>query len=82
MRNQGKIISRLSKTATIAQAGISNLKLLSSEIEFDNKVSYPYTFTIMCGSKTKGKGGEGEFEIRVYSRDPKMELTQLNHVDQ
>lgn len=53
-RNQGKIVTKLDKRSMITRAGISNLKLLSSEIEFDEKVSYPYTFTILCGSNKAG----------------------------
>ena len=51
----------------ITKAGVSDLRLLSSEIEFDNKVSYPYSFTIVCGSHKAGPAGEGEFELKVYS---------------
>ena len=53
-RNQGKVLAKLDKRALITKAGISDLKVLSSEIEFDEKVSYPYTFTILCGSRYAG----------------------------
>lgn len=78
-REQGKIMSKVSKKNLALKAGISNLKLLSSEITFDEKVSYPYSFTIVCGSKTAGREGEGSFELKVFSRDPKMKLEKLNH---
>ena len=78
-REQGRIMAKLSKRNLITKAGISDLKTLSSEIEFDEKVSYPYTFTIICGSLKAGPSGEGNFEFKVYTRDPKMKLDKLNH---
>jgi len=73
-REQGKLMTKIDKTRMISKAGISDLKVLSQEVEFDAKVSYPYSFTIVCGSKDAGPAGEGGFEIKVYSRDPKMTL--------
>ena len=72
-------MGKLNKRNLITKAGISDLKVLSSEIDFDEKVNYPYSFTIICGSRYAGQQGEGEFEIKVYSRDPKMKLEKLNH---
>ena len=69
----------------IAKNGISDLKVLSSDIEFDDKVSYPYSFTIVCGSNKssqlneEGPPGEGGFRLEVYSRDAKMKLEKLNY---
>ena len=71
-RLQGKIMAKLDKRALITKAGISDLKILSQEIEFDEKVSYPYSFTIVCGSRYAGPQGEGEFELKVYARDPRV----------
>lgn len=81
-RNQGKVLAKLDKRALITKAGISDLKVLSSEIEFDEKVSYPYTFTIVCGSRYAGPQGEGHFELKVYTQDSRMKLEKLNHLDQ
>lgn len=78
-REQGRIMSKINKRNLICKAGISNLKLLSSEVEFDEKVSYPYSFTIVCGSRAIGPDGEGDFELKVFSRDSRMTLEKLNH---
>lgn len=78
-REQGKVMPKLNKRNLITKAGISDLKILSSEIEFDEKVSYPYSFTIICGSLKAGPAGEGNFELKVYTRDAKMKLEKLNH---
>ena len=74
-------MAKLNKRNLMMKAGISDLKVLSSAIEFDEKVSYPYTFTIVCGSRYAGQKGEGDFEIKVYSRDQKMKLVKLNHTE-
>lgn len=78
-RNEGKIMAKLNKRAIITKAGISDLKVLSQEIDFDEKVVYPYSFTIVCGSKNAGPTGEGNFELKVYSRDANMKLEKLNY---
>ena len=78
-RQQGKIMTKIDKGAIMKKAGISDLKLLSSDVEFDENLSYPYSFTIVCGSKNAGPQGEGEFELKVYSRDKNMKLEKLNH---
>ena len=64
-------MKKYSKSSVKYFTGISNLKLLSSEIEFDSKDTY----TIICGSKNKGLEGEGEFELKVFTTDHSMELT-------
>lgn len=79
-RNDGKILAKLRKRAIITKAGISDLKVLSKDIDFDEKVDYPYSFTIVCGSKSAGPAGEGNFELKVYSRDQNMKLEKLNHL--
>jgi len=76
---QGKPMAKLDKRAIMAKAGITDLKVLSQEIEFDTKVSYPYVFTILCGSRFAGVKGEGEFELKVYTRDERMRLEKLNY---
>lgn len=81
-RMQGKIMAKLDKRSLMTKAGISDLKILSQEIEFDEKVSYPYSFTVVCGSRYPGEKGEGEFELKVYARDPRIKIEKLNHHDQ
>ena len=81
MRNEGKIAQKLNKRTLITKAGITDAKMLSAEVEFDEKVSYPYSFTIICGSRYEGPKGEGTFELKVYSRDEKMTLEKLNYTD-
>lgn len=81
-RLQGKVMAKLDKRALMTKAGISDLKILSQEIEFDEKVSYPYSFTIVCGSRYAGPKGEGGFELKVYGRDPNIKIEKLNHLDQ
>ena len=78
-REQGKVMLKPNKSHMITKAGITDLKILSAEIEFDEKVSYPYSFTIICGSHKAGPDGEGNFELKVYTRDAKMQLEKLNH---
>ena len=67
------------KQNLVNKTALSDLKLLSSEIEFDSKVTYPAEYTIICGSKDKGLDGEGEFELKVYTTDKKMELTRYEN---
>lgn len=74
-------MAKVDKRALMKKAGISDLSVLSSEIEFDSKVSYPYSFTVVCGSRFAGAKGEGEFELKVYARDPRVKIEPLNHPD-
>jgi len=80
-REQGKLLTKIQKSNIIMKAGITDLKTLSAEIDFDSKVDYPYTFTIVCGSQNAGPAGEGEFELKVYTRDTTMKLEKLNYVN-
>ena len=56
---------------------MSNLNVVTGEIEFDNSVKYPYTFTLMVGSKVAGPGGEGGYDVTVYAQDKDMTVTKL-----
>lgn len=60
-------MAKLEKRALMTKAGISDLKILSQEIDFDDSVSYPYSFTVVCGSRFVGPKGEGEFELKCYA---------------
>lgn len=75
-------MTKLSKRNIIMKAGISDLKMLSAEVNFDSKVSYPYSFTIVCGSRKPGAAGAGSFELKVFTQDSRMKLEKLNHLDQ
>lgn len=78
-RLQGRVMAKLEKRAVMTMSKVSDLKVLSQEIEFDEKVTYPYTFTIVCGSRLAGVKGEGDFELKVYTRDNRMKLESLNY---
>ena len=80
-REQGKLMLKPNKQRLVTFSKVTNLKILSAEIEFDERVSYPYTFTIVCGSNKSGSEGEGNFELKVYTRDPKMKLEKLNYTE-
>jgi len=73
----GNRIHRINKSAIVGKSALTNLSVVSGEITFSRNYSYPYTFTIMCGSKVAGSGGEGEFELTVYSRDKRMKLEKI-----
>lgn len=79
---EGKLMTKIDKRQIMCKAGISDLKMLSSAVEFDESLSYPYSFTVVCGSRKPGSEGEGDFELTVYSRDPKIKIEKLNHHDQ
>ena len=74
----GERINKINRANIVAKSGLSNLSVMSGEANFGKEFDYPYTFTIMCGSKVAGQGGEGQFELTVYARDPKMKVTPLN----
>lgn len=73
----GNRIHKINKAAIVGKSSLTNLSVVSGEITFSRNFSYPYTFTIMCGSKVAGQGGEGDFDLTVYARDPRMKLEQL-----
>lgn len=75
-------MTKVSKRTMMMMHRVTDLKMISSELDFDEKVSYPYSFTITCGSKYPGRKGEGDFELKVYTRDKRMQLEKLNHKDQ
>ena len=80
--NEGKLMSKLTKRTLHTITKVTDLKTISQEVEFDEKVNYPYSFTVICGSRRAGREGEGEFELKVYARDPKFKIEKLNHFDQ
>ena len=67
VKNEGEAITRIEKQKVIAKAGISNLSTISAAVEFEEKLEYPYEFTILCGSKVAGPEGEGSFELTVFA---------------
>jgi len=71
-------MTKIDKRRMLAKAGISNLKMLSAEVDFEEEISY----TIVCGAaKKKGKTGEGRFELKVYVRDPEATIERINYAD-
>jgi hypothetical protein len=64
---EGKRISKISSDAMVGKSALVNLNVVTSEVEFTSKYSYPYTFTLMCGSKKAGPEGEGEFDVTVWA---------------
>jgi len=70
------LMVKIEKRKMLAKAGISNLKMLSAEVEFEEDG----VFTIVCGAaQKKGYKGVGKFEIKVFTRDPTMKLEKLNY---
>ena len=45
-REQGKLVRKFEKRKVLASAGISNLKVLSAEVDFEEEGEY----TIVCGA--------------------------------
>mmetsp|Transcript_19872 Transcript_19872/g.24577 ORF Transcript_19872/g.24577 Transcript_19872/m.24577 type:complete len:81 (+) Transcript_19872:397-639(+) len=77
-REQGKLMMKANMRRILARAGISNIKRLSAEVNFNEEGSY----TIVCGAaKTRGSRGEGKFELKVYTRDPNATLVKLNYAE-
>ena len=56
---EGERINKINRPNIVAKSSLSNLSVMSGEANFSKDYSYPYTFTIMCGSKVAGLGGEG-----------------------
>ena len=77
VKNEGEAVTRIEKQKVMAKAGISNLSIISAAVEFDEKLSYPYEFTILCGSKVAGPEGEGSFELTVFAQDDGIEIKKI-----
>jgi len=72
-KNSGKRIMKVDTDSIVVRSGNPiNLMSVSNDFEFDNTVSYPYTFTLLVANTEHGPAGEGTFELTVYSTDPKM----------
>jgi len=56
---EGERINKINRANIVAKSALSNLSVMSGEATFGKDHDYPYTFTIMCGSKVQGAGGEG-----------------------
>lgn len=48
------------------------------EVEFENNLRYPYTFSAICANMNHGTDGEGNYSMQVYSKDESLEITKLN----
>jgi len=78
MKNEGERITKLRMNLVVANVKISNLVLISGEVEFPENIDYPYTFTVLCGSKQSGPEGEGGFDLTIYAQDPKLKVVKIN----
>lgn len=77
MSLEGERILKLARDTIVAKSNIINLNMVTAEVEFDSSFSYPYTFTLMCGSKKKGPEGEGGFDVTVYAQDKGLVVKKL-----
>jgi hypothetical protein len=76
-REQGGKITKISRENIVGKGGISNLAVINAMIEFDNTVSYPYNYSILCASAKAGVEGEGTFTLTVFAQDKAMTLKEL-----
>ena len=76
-REQGGKITKISRENIVGKGGISNLAVINAMIEFDNTVSYPYNYSILCASAKAGVEGEGTFTLTVFTQDKAMTLKEL-----
>lgn len=65
----------INRRAIVAKTKIIDMKVLAQQVEFGRDLSYPYTFTLVCGAK--GKGTEGSFDVKVYARDKKLTVVKF-----
>lgn len=63
----GRVIERMDRNVIIGMSGQpTNLNVISSEIILSNKLTYPFTATLLASNSEHGKAGEGKFELRIY----------------
>lgn len=74
---EGERIVKLSSDEMVGKSAIINLNVVTGEVEFTSKYTYPYTFTLMCGSKKNGPEGEGGFDVTVYAQDKGLKVEKL-----
>jgi len=48
------------------------------DVEFEQNLRYPYTFSAICANMKHGAEGEGGFSLQVFSKDDNIEITKLN----
>jgi hypothetical protein len=48
------------------------------EVDFEQSLRYPYTFTAVVANMNHGEEGEGNYSLQVFSKDDAMEITKLN----
>lgn len=75
----GDKIAKVNRDTLMGKSSLINLNMVTEEINFKKKdgVSFPCEFTLLCGSKTAGPGGEGDFDVSVYSMDDKMQVVPM-----
>lgn len=77
-KNDGKLIKKLDKETIVCRSGNPiNLVEITAECQFDNNISYPYTFSLLVANAAHGPEGEGSFEVKVYSTDMAMKVTKF-----
>jgi hypothetical protein len=77
-KNDGKLVSKLDKDTIVCRSGNPiNLVTVSAECTFDTTNSYPYTFSLLLATAAHGPEGEGTFEVKVYSNDPKTAVARF-----
>ena len=74
-KNDGKRIKKVDTDLIMTRSGNpTNLMTISNDCTFDTSVDYPYTFSLLVANTGKGPSGEGDFEVTVYTTDPKMKV--------
>ena len=56
-KQQGDKIAKIEKSLVVGKAGISNLAVINALVQFDDKVEYPYAFTLLVASARPGEEG-------------------------
>lgn len=74
----GELIDRPDKKKTLGTCGPTPYVLQYMEVDFEQNLRYPYTFSAICANMNKGEEGEGNFSVQVYSKDETLEITKLN----
>lgn len=77
MENNGKVIEERSTGKRLATVGPHYKLFSAAEVEFDAKLTFPYTFTCAVANEAEGASGEGNFSLQVYSKDMGMKVKKL-----
>lgn len=72
------MIDRPDKKASLGTCGPTPYVLQYMEVDFEQNLRYPYTFSAVCANMNHGADGEGSYSMQVYSKDDALEITKLN----